>query len=121
MRIAMLTDSKKALMFAGAIVFGVIMTVDSHSGETAFDATDPDYEYQPAARDVRENDRSERLFGESERDDVDDGGDVDVADTEGFDPTPEDVTPTSPLMDGETRPGSMNIANRPPGIDGPGT
>lgn len=119
----MLTDPKKALVFAGVIVFGVIMTVDSNSGETAFDSTDPDFEYVPP-REEADDRREERLFGQSEgqRDEPEEFGDIDDAgDLEGFDPTPEEIKPTNPLFDGERRYGSRNAATRPPGIDGPNT
>ena len=44
MRTDLFTNPKKALFFAGAIIFGVIMTVDSHSGDTAFESTPDDSE-----------------------------------------------------------------------------
>lgn len=120
MRIELLTDPKKALMFAGAVIAGVIFTVDSNSGETAFNATDPDYEYVP--RDEEERPRqSERLFGQSEDADRFDDRDIEGTDVEGFDPTPTDVRATSPIGDDSPRAGSMTAAARPPGIDGPGT
>ncbi|WFL78879.1 hypothetical protein P7228_07390 [Altererythrobacter arenosus] len=119
----MLTDSKKALFFAGAIVFGVIMTVDSNSGETAFDAAGPEYAYEPQDI-VDERDRSERLFGQSEDADLGRYGeesDYEGTDPEGFDPTPDDTSPTNAIFERDPFAGSVNGAMMRPGIDGPDT
>ena len=104
MRTDLFTNPKKALIFAGAIVFGVVMLVDSEGAEDTFVSTESTYEY--------ESPQQAAFFGgsgvtvaqpreepEEETDDGDYGDEGFSDDTEGYDPAGEDAGPTTVIED----------------------
>ena len=122
MRTDLFTNPKKALFFAGAIIFGVIMTVDSHSGDTAFESTPEDSEYMSGEGQNSFFGQRELVQDEAEQGDsgvdwgspVEDFGD----DSEGYEPEGEDVSVPDASAEIETGSGKPS-PYAPPGGMGP--
>lgn len=122
MRTDLFTNPKKALVFAGAIIFGVIMTVDSQSGDTAFESTPEDSEYMSSEGQNSFFGQRELVQDEAEQSapEVDWGSPVDDSadNSDGFEPEGEDVSvpdASTEIESGSSKPSPY----APPGGMGP--